>query len=256
MYFEEADWCARARAAGYRAVFIPQSVAIHDESAIAVRGSYSYLQRFHTGRWRYLLKQFDPAEILTTSVVAEELWLAERLSSERYALKHAYRTVHAALDEILSARAACGGTDLDTEEQARLEESLIHLRMAAAKLSVDQEQLERLAQKAQIQETAFHSPLPVIGPLIAQLRSLWASVAMSEQAGSFIMQQTEINQMLANELRELQTNLQSVEANLVQHDQRQIEIERHLEKLNVDSEHAYQLLDSIRIRLERMEKIP
>lgn len=251
MYFEEADWCTRARAAGYRVVFVPQSVAIHDESAIAVRGSYSYLRRFHTGRWRYLLKHFEPAEILTTTVAAEELWLAERQISERYALKQAYRTTHIALNEILTARAASGGAAFDAGEKIRLEEGLIRLRLAAAEHSIDQEQLDRLAQKAQIRETDLHSPTPIAGPIFAKIRSLWARVAIKEQAASFVTQQTKINRMLANELRELENNLRSVESNLLLHDQKQIEIKRQQEEVKADLKHAYQLLDSIRTRLER-----
>lgn len=254
MYFEEADFCARARAAGYRVVFIPQATAVHDESAIAVKGSFSYLQRFHTGRWRYLLKHFPLAEILSTTITVEEQWLAERKSAESRALKFVYRAVRANLDEILNTRVADGGTEVNAEQQTQLAASLIRLRKAAIEQSIDQEQLNQLAQKVQVREVPFRSQTPIIAPLIAQLRSLWASVAAREQVNSFTRQQNEINQMLANELREIEYRFQVMEAGLLDHDEKQVEIKQHQSAVRAELSHAHELLDSIKARLERLEE--
>jgi GT2 family glycosyltransferase len=254
MYFEEADYCARARAAGYRVVYIPRATAVHDESAIAVKGSFSYLQRFHKGRWRYLLKHFPLAEILSTTVAAEELWLAERKSGERRALKLVYRAVRAGLDEILNTRVSDGGTEVNAEQQIQLAASLIRLRKAAIEQSIDQEQLNRLAQKAQVREGPFRSQTPIIGPIIVQLRSLWASVAAREQARSFTMQQNEINRMLINELREIENRFQAVEVGFLDHDEKQVGIKQHQSVVRAELSHAYELLDSIKARLERIEE--
>ena len=122
--------------------------------------------------------------------------------------------------------------------------------------SIDQEQLNQLAQMAQIREMPFRSQTPIIGPLIAQLRSLWASVAAREQARSFTMQQNKINQMLANDLREIETRFQAVEADLLDHDEKQVEIKQRQLKVQAELSLAYELLGSIKARLERIEEHP
>lgn len=256
MYFEEADYCARARAAGYRVVYIPRATAVHDESAIAVKGSFSYLQRFHTGRWRYLLKHFSPDEILSATVTAEELWLAERQSGECRALNRAYRAVRAGLDEILTTRIADGSTEIDAGQKALIAASLLGLRKAALEQAIDQEQHHRLAQKASVKEMPLRSKTAVVGPLIARLRTLWAAVAVRKQARSFTTQQSEINQVLANELREIENRIQTVQFGLLEHDERQVEIKRQQLNVRAELSQAYKLIDSIEARLERLEKLP
>ena len=90
LYYEDADLCARARAAGYRVVYEPRATAVHVESAVAVRGSFSYYQRFHTGRWRYLLKHFSADALLNETVPAEAAWLERIGDDERRAVSLAY----------------------------------------------------------------------------------------------------------------------------------------------------------------------
>ena len=256
MYFEEADWCARARAAGYRVVYIPQSAAVHDESAIALKGSFSYLQRFHTGRWRYLLKHFDPAEILSKTIAAEEQWLLEIQSIECQALKQVYRAVQAGLDEILIARSASGGTTFSANQQAQLEASLISLRKRTLSSAIDQKQADHLLDKTQVRETPFQSHVPVIGGFIAQLRSLWATVAAREQAKTFTIQQSEFNLLIAKELREMERRFQTLELELLEHDEKQVVITRQQSEVRAKLSQAYAMLESIKERLDRIEETP
>ncbi len=254
MYFEEADWCARARAAGYRVVYIPRAAAVHDESAIAIKGSPSYLERFHAGRWRYLLKHFSPGEILSQTFPAEKSWLSERHSGERRALNHVYRSIYAGLDEILATRASSGGGDLDARPKELIGAELLDLRRITLKQIIEPEQANRLAQKMRLREIPLQSQIPIAGPYIAQLRTLWASVAIQEQVQSFTTQQSEINQILANELGDLEKRIQVVQLALLDHDQRQVEIVRQQLKVRASLSLAYRLLDSIASRLEHIEK--
>lgn len=254
MYFEEADWCARARAAGYRIVYIPGAAAVHDESAIAVKGSPSYLVRFHAGRWRYLLKHFAPGEILSQTFPAEKSWLTERHSGERRALNHVYRSIHAGLDEILAARASSGDGDMDARQKELIGISLLDLRKITLRQIIEPEQVTHLAQKTRLREIPLQSQIAVAGPYIAQLRTLWASFAIQEQAQFFITQQSEINQILANELGDLEKRIQVVQLGLLDHDQRQVEIVRQQLKVRASLSLAYKLLDSIAARLERIEE--
>lgn len=253
MYFEEADWCARARTAGYRVLYIPQATAVHDESAIAVKGSFSYLQRFHTGRWRYLLKHFDPAEILAETITAEEQWLLKLKSNECQALKRAYRTIHTRLDEILTARQAAGGIGIGADHQAQIEESLIRLRKLAISQVVNEDRANQLVNKAEVQEISFRSQIPVIGALIAQLRSIWASIAAREQAKTFAVQQNEFNHSLVKEVADIESRIQSLELDLLKHDVKQVDIKQHQSEVRAELTHAYELLKSIKARLEHLE---
>jgi GT2 family glycosyltransferase len=255
MYFEEADWCARARAAEYRVVYLPRATAVHDESAIAVKGSYSYLQRFHTGRWRYVLKHFDVGEILSTTFAAEERWLLKSERIKWHALKHVYRAVYTGLDEIIAARLAHGGTHVSSSQLAELELGLVRLRKLAIAQAVDQQNMARVIAKAQVQETSFQSKIPVIGVLVAQLRSLWASVAAREQIKTFTIQQSEFNEHLAMELQEMEIRFQTLQLDLLAHDEKQVDLERHQSELKAELHRARKLLEVIKIRIRRIEDL-
>ncbi len=254
MYFEEVDWCARARATGYRIMYIPQATAVHDESAIAVKGSKTYLQRFHAGRWRYLLKHFNLSEILSETIAAEEKWLRNCQTAERRALKYAYRHVHQELDEILAARVANGGTSVADSQRTELESSLVHLRKCTTVPMVDQTRLDQLSNLAQIQKMTFSSRIPLVGVLIARLRTLWGSIAAREQAKPIAIQQSDFNQSLVNKLQEMTLRLEQIEFDLLEHDERQIDIKHQQTEVRAELDHAYELLESIRSRLTRLEK--
>lgn len=56
-YYEETELCVRARAAGWRVIYTPHAVAWH-EQAVASGGAatQTYLERYHRGRTRFLLR--------------------------------------------------------------------------------------------------------------------------------------------------------------------------------------------------------
>lgn len=70
LYYEDVDLCLRARRAGYRVVYIPAAWLTHLESATTVKGSTAYLEHFTRGRWRFILKNYDPTVILNESAPA------------------------------------------------------------------------------------------------------------------------------------------------------------------------------------------
>ncbi len=47
LYFEDADWCLKARKAGYKCVLVPNSKIWHKPSSSAIEGSFSYIY-YHT----------------------------------------------------------------------------------------------------------------------------------------------------------------------------------------------------------------
>ncbi|MBN1954765.1 MAG: glycosyltransferase family 2 protein [Anaerolineae bacterium] len=71
-YFEDADWCYRARAQGLRVLFQPRAVATHYESTSVDVTSEAHKAAYHYGRLRFLFKHqplpwlqdvFAPAEV-------------------------------------------------------------------------------------------------------------------------------------------------------------------------------------------------
>jgi GT2 family glycosyltransferase len=84
LYFEDVDFCCRARAAGFEVVYEPAATAVHVESATTIKNSPAYLRRFHTGRWRFLLKHYPAEQLLAETIPAEQAWLAQLSLAERY----------------------------------------------------------------------------------------------------------------------------------------------------------------------------
>lgn len=70
-YFEEADLCYRARAAGYKIVYVPEAVAIHHEAYSAKRHDAQTAYAFHRNRLRMVLKHYTDEELLNDFVPAE-----------------------------------------------------------------------------------------------------------------------------------------------------------------------------------------
>lgn len=70
-YYEEADFCARVRSAGYKVIYAPRAVAIHHESFSAVKGSPQTDYAFHLNRLRYVLKHYTDEQLANDFIPAE-----------------------------------------------------------------------------------------------------------------------------------------------------------------------------------------
>lgn len=205
LYYEDADLCARARAAGYRVVYEPRATAVHVESAVAVRGSFSYYQRFHTGRWRYLLKHFSADALLNETVPAEAAWLERIGDDERRAVSLAYLATGHALDGIRYARDAAD--PLPADAWAALAAALAQLGARARQRPEDAAALARLAAAAVVVERPFVSNVPVLGPLIARFRTAWNNVASRWYVHHVVEQQNAFNQLAVRQLETYELEL-------------------------------------------------
>ncbi len=56
IYFEEVDYCVRARRAGWNVRVVPRSIVVHHESQTTVAWSPGFLAKYHRNRWRFLLR--------------------------------------------------------------------------------------------------------------------------------------------------------------------------------------------------------
>ncbi|MDX1415164.1 MAG: glycosyltransferase family 2 protein [Candidatus Promineifilaceae bacterium] len=254
MYFEEADYCARARAAGFRVVYVPAATAVHDESATAVRGSRAYLERFHTGRWRYLLKHFDVETILSATFAAEEDWLITLQGDERIAARRAYRTILAGLSSIFNARMNNGRTEIEPNQNSLIASGMQKLHRLALAYPQNEKNLDELAARAALREKPFTSSTPVLGPLLAKIRALWADVAVKEYAGHLFKQQSAFNGELVQRLREIENNLPLPREKWQQKDENLGTIKQQQAEIDAQLARAYQLLASIQSRMLRLEE--
>lgn len=222
LFFEDVDLCARARQAGFRVVYTPAATGIHVESATAVRGSFAYWQRFHTGRWRYLLKQFPVETILDETLPAEAAWLDQLGAGERRAASLAYLATRRRLVEIGAARARQGAGPWAPETERQIEAGLRHLWSQAQTGGLGETALARLSAAANLSERPFTSAVPLIGPLIASFRSAWNDVASRWYLGHLMAQQNAFNQLAVGllagyeaEAREMRDLIQMLEEQVV-----------------------------------------
>lgn len=90
IYFEETDYCERAKKAGWKIKIFPESVVVHYESQTTDRYSPRFLRLYHRNRWRFLIKNRTGKELLK-AIRAELRWIVtNRLWDQFLPLTHAY----------------------------------------------------------------------------------------------------------------------------------------------------------------------
>lgn len=182
-YFEDTDLCFRARAAGWRVVVVPQAVAVHLESATAVRDSPSYYALFHRGRLRFVLKHYTPQQVLEDFLPAERArWPEGIAAAEREPLRQAYRETARDLNAILSSPDVSSSSVFRPPSSMveRIRQGLYHLAALGASRPIEA-LIDSLYARATLHEHVFVSHVPVIGPLIARFCALWNSVQALEE---------------------------------------------------------------------------
>jgi GT2 family glycosyltransferase len=75
-YFEEADLCVRARRAGLRVVYLPESEGIHLECRTLGRGTRPQLEVYHRNRLRFLRRNARGPACRLRALRSEIGWLA------------------------------------------------------------------------------------------------------------------------------------------------------------------------------------
>lgn len=236
LYYEDVDLCARARAAGYRVIYLPAATGVHVESATTVKGSFSYLWRFHTSRWLYLLKHFPADELLEATPWEERAWLNELDEDERRAASLAYLTARRRLPEMLWAREREGAGPPPPTTRPALEGMLTELHAHAGPRPAGAEPPAALLAAATLEARPFVSTAPLVGPLIARFRAAWNNVASRWYIQHVIDQQNEFNRLAVAELaerwaayeREARQQLELLEQQIVE----RTELEQRLQQLS------------------------
>ncbi|MBN1424689.1 glycosyltransferase family 2 protein [Candidatus Fermentibacteria bacterium] len=90
-YYEETDFCVRARARGIPSLVALRVTARHFEAVVMGRDSPRYHRAYHRNRLRFVMKHYTRHAIRTAFVPAERRWRHSALSaSARRAVFHAY----------------------------------------------------------------------------------------------------------------------------------------------------------------------
>jgi GT2 family glycosyltransferase len=189
-YYEDVDFCFRVREAGYEVWYAPEARLIHAEST-ALGGTRALYVASHRGRLRFVLKHLPPDRFLAEFVPAEgQRFLPAAQEEAADALRYLYLEMIPVAARILARRWGDEGGAGVPAEQAWLADSVLD-----ALLRLYQEASPRAVPvEPVLDELDFVSPVPLIGPLIAGLRSLWYGVAARWAVRYVTRQQSAINQ--------------------------------------------------------------
>ncbi len=207
-YFEDADFCFRAREKGFRVWYAPEAVAVHFETVSTTdpKGRSLVYQR---GRLRFVLKHLPPQRFLDEFVPAERAYQPNALRGyESVALQTAYLEAMATAPILLcerwgADREVVGAVLLALHElytQAWEEERKKDREAAAAASSASSADPSSGRMFPPLREYEFRSTVPLLGPWIARFRSLWYSVAARWAVRDLIQQQEAINRSLERKL--------------------------------------------------------
>ncbi|MEZ4593421.1 MAG: glycosyltransferase family 2 protein [Chloroflexota bacterium] len=232
-YYEEVDFCTRARASGFRVVVTPQAVAIHDESATMKSVSGLKLQTLHQNRLRYVLKHYTSEQFLHDFVPAEAAVLAENPNlPELDALRLAYF-------ETAVTQPSVSPDATETQETA-VRTALLNLRHAAILAKA-----QAVQPPPALAEFEFPPGRSWLNKLAARLREAWSRVAAKWLVRSLMQQQHKQNLHLLQQIEALhnQAKIQAQETDqlltlLLPTQQKQQELEATLTNLQ---EHLNQL---------------
>ena len=203
-YFEDADFCYRVRAAGYRVMYVPEAVAIHHESASMRQVKYSRLYAFHKNRLRFVLKHYTTRQFLDDFIPAEMERLKEPASPEELrTVRRAYLETMLALPEMLSLRGEVDKAELFQAALEQLRETALGQRSTIYGSRPDAWYQEELMARRMLHEPTFSSDKPVIGPLIAAFREAWNNVSTKWYVRLILQQQVAFNTLAAELLDDL-----------------------------------------------------
>ena len=216
-YYEDVDLCYRVRDAGYRVVYEPTSVLIHNERSVIADGSLNSDARLQKNRLRFVFKNWPTDKLVHEFVPAEKVGISH-LNPENpmlvNSIRRAYLRLMMASEELSSYRRRRfdDNTDvfrivqsfwLDLEMDERLRsvaynqsqptvpsDSSQSATQLTAALSVD---IESIRQKHPVRPQPFRSSMPLLGPLIAGFRQRWNRVSTEWFVRPILQQQNEIN---------------------------------------------------------------
>lgn len=179
-YYEEVDLCWRTRAAGFRVVYVPDSVAIHHESIAMRQLPKRMIYNLQRNRLLFVLKYDDDSQFLNEFVPAERLYLETlQEKQQHYLMRRAYLEMALLLPTVL-------GQAGETRQLDKIQEALLDLARTAVSPETSSSHF------SQQPLTAFDFPTRA-----GKLRQMWHGVAGEWDMAHLRQQQTEVNQQVA-----------------------------------------------------------
>ena len=220
-YLEDVDLCYRARAAGWRVVYAPQSVLIHKERSSAATPDYAGALLYHRHRLRFVCKHWSVQRLHDEFLPAEREWLTHlRPSEEQWlaAAHHAYMVQLLNLGELSEWRQHL--LHESPQDIERVAQTLMTLRtiypLHLMGLTPDRQllsitPLQEAQTLAEIREHPFRSDVPLFGRWIAAFRQRWNSISTEWYVRPMMRQQSTFNSLMWHALtqsRQQQHDLQ------------------------------------------------
>lgn len=236
-YYEDADLCFRARAAGFGVWFAPQAKLTHREGSAFGGQMYRMSLNFHTGRVAFALRHWPAADLLAFAKaegaqMERENSLDLALARSRAYLKNVAALAHnrarrdaiyqnapamqvsaleweAVAQELLLARevALKVALNLWQAEETPILPAHVSAEVAAPQIAPALEQLavrlENSADHWELREFDFRSNAPLVGGLISGFRRAWHSISGRWALQHVIAQQSQLNRELAAAVRAL-----------------------------------------------------
>lgn len=231
LYYEDADWCERIRRGGWRVVVAPQARLTHHESVLTGKDSFNYYRNFHRGRWRYILKHFAAPTLSRETLPTEAAWLKNRSLKEQHAAAYAYIDTLNTWPAILKARTRDGATPLSETESLTIQQGLQQLYLQAWQspaLPQAQHHLQQMLTLAEVRPRPFHSALPLLGSMIAALRSAWNQIEAAPYLEPIRSQQNEVNQLVVTLSQEYLSVLHTVATTNQLHAEQQLALRQQI----------------------------
>jgi len=206
-YYEDVDWCYRARVAGLRVVYCSHAIATHYESTSSKTTGYLHLSTFHQGRLRFLFKHQKLDTLSNAFVPAESEGVCNLPpGDELTALRQAWVGLLLSLPEIIPFRLCY--VEPDANPQAMVT-SLLEIVLTLRELCVKElpfadspsdliapswiSQVPALHQLSDLTPQPFHSDVFIAGPAIVAFREIWLNMAARWYIQPLITQQQTFN---------------------------------------------------------------
>jgi len=209
-YYEEVDYCFRARKAGWLVVYNPKSAGIHKESVSLGKGSQIYNEALHRGRLRFVLKHTPLSRLMDEFFPAEARFLREASIELRRALARAYLNTMLIIPEVLCTREHLNLAPDIIAEFSRLRSAALHVSGGLHMMEIP----ELIQQLPPLREFDFPSRVPLIGPVISFIRRLLYGLTAKWGVWYIIQQQNKINRILWERLHHLEALLLDLDRDL------------------------------------------
>ena len=223
-YFEETDFCFRARQAGYRVLYVPEAVAVHHESVTTGRNTPLYYHLYHRNRIRFVLKHYSDEQFWRDYISAElEFGRWRRIDAELAALREAYVDNLAVLegraDFIANPAAAAslsGRRDRGPALRVLRDSADRVLALGDRTRLISKERASMLRARWGLAEPAFVSNAPLVGPAIVGFRRVWNWMSTKWYVRPLVQQQNEFNELVVESLGAVESSAVDSERAVVQ----------------------------------------